>query len=688
VHTHVPTQDIAMQTRAAVDVGGTFTDAVLVDRDGGLGVVKVPTTPAQPADGFEAAVAGLVDGNADAVSYLVHGTTLATNAIVQGRTARVGLVTTAGFRDVLEIGTQQRAELYDPRVPRPRPLVERELRCEVRERIAADGSVLHPLEEGDVRMAAERLRAAGVEAVAVALLFSFLEPAHERRVGELLAEALPGVPISLSSRVAPEFREYLRTSTTALNASLLPLAGGYVRELDARVIRARVDVPLHLMRSNGGVAPAADAAELPIALVASGPVGGVIGAARLGEAAALADLLTFDMGGTTADVGIVVGSEPQMRVAGEAGPHPISLPQVDVLSVGAGAGSIARVDDFGELRVGPQSAGAEPGPAAYGRGGTDATVADAHVVLGTLAADRFLGGTVDLDAEAAGTAVAECVARPLGMDLEEAAAAVIRIADATMVDALRLVSVARGHDPRAFALVAFGGAGALHACALAEQLGMRRVLVPRHPGVASAMGLLLSDVRYDFRRTWVARTAGVDLGALEARLDALGREAAGALDGAGFDRASGAVDFQLDLRYVGQAYELMVPVRRPVDDAALAAAVEAFESLHERTYGHRLPNATEIVTLRARARGEHPPLRLGDASPGDGTGPSSQDVWVPGAGPVEHAIWPREALGPDAALAGPAIVTQYDTTTLVPEGWRLRVVEADSLLLEHAGEAA
>ena len=680
----------ALRVRAGIDVGGTFTDAVLVGDGGEFRLVKVPTTPARPAEGFAAAVellterSGLAPG---ALEYLVHGTTLATNAIVEGRTARVGLITTAGFRDVLEIGTQQRAELYDPRRPRPAPLVPRELRLEVSERIGADGAVVTPLDEGDVRAAAATLRDAGGEAVSVVLLFSFLEPAHERRVGELLAEELPGVPVSLSSHVAPEFREYVRTSTTALNAGLLPLAGAYVGDVAGRLESAGVRVPLHLMQSNGGVTPAHHGVELPIGLIASGPAGGVIGAARLGALAGQGDLLTFDMGGTTADVGIVVDGEPQMRPSGEAGPHPVSLPQVDVLSVGAGAGSIARVDAFGELRVGPESAGADPGPAAYGRGGTDATVADAHVVLGTLAPDRFLGGTMTLVAEAAREAVARCVAEPLGTTVEEAAAGIIRIADAMMVDALRLVSVARGHDPRDFGLVAFGGAGAMHACALAEQLGVRRVLVPRHPGVGSAMGLLLSDVRYDLRRTWIARTAELEPAALEERLEALGGDAASRLWGAGFHNGAASIDFRVDMRYVGQAYDLTVPIRLPADTGALREAEEAFQAAHERAYGHRLPNETEVVTLRARARGAHPELQWQTVAAAGTPVVEQRDVWTSVA-PVSHAVHARERLADDAVIAGPAIVEQYDTTIVVPARWRLRIVTGGSAQLEQEEDAA
>ena len=350
---------------------------------------------------------------------------------------------------------------------------------------------------GDVEAAANAFAGAGVEAVAVCFLFSFAQPEHEREAGRILESMLPGVPVSLSCEVAAERREYPRAATTALNAALLPVVGSYVEELDARLQSLGAGVPLHLMRSNGGLATAGVARRLPVALIASGPAAGVIAAARLGAVAGMPDLLTFDMGGTTADVCLVSNGEPERRFRGEVQGHPVTLPQIDVLSVGAGGGSIARVDAFGSLRVGPESAGADPGPAAYGRGGEDATVSDAHLVLGTLDPDRFLGGRMALDAGAARRAVERAVAKPLRLSLAEAGDAVLRIADATMARALHVISVGRGHDPRGAALVAFGGAGPMHGCALAEELGIRRVLVPAHPGVTSALGLLLADVVHD-----------------------------------------------------------------------------------------------------------------------------------------------------------------------------------------------
>lgn len=674
--------------RAGIDIGGTFTDAVLLDRASRLHVTKVRTTPADLSRGFHEALSALAGPSRAApvqLAYLVHGTTVAANALVQGRTARVGLLTTAGFRDVLEIGTQQRPSLYDLREPKPAPLVPRELRLEARERIGPRGEVVEPLERADVEAAAEAFARAGVEALAVSFLFSFANPDHEEEAERLLEQRLPGVPITRSSRVAPEIREYPRTATTALNAALLPLVGGYVEHLGASLAEAGLGVPLHLMQSNGGVAPAQAVARLPVALVASGPAAGIIGAARLGVLAGERDLLTFDMGGTTADVGLVADGEPQLRFRGEVAGHPVSLPQIDVLSVGAGGGSIARVDRFGSLLVGPESAGAEPGPAAYGQGGERATVTDAHIVLGTLDPERFLGGRMALDPEAARRAIGRDIARSLGLGVEEAAAAVVRIADAAMVRALRVVSIARGHDPRRSALVAFGGAGPMHAGAIAEELGMGRIVVPRYPGVTSALGLLLADVRYDLRRTWVELTGRVRSRELRARFAELERQADELLAGAGISAGARRIQRQLDLRYRGQAYELTVPLRAAeVDGRGLAAAERRFHAAHRRAYGHASPVAeTEIVTLRVCAGGRLPePTWQELEAPVTGVRAGSRAVWSPGRGRCRYALHEREALGPGARATGPCIVEQDDSTIVVPAGWTLTVGAAGSAVLE------
>jgi len=665
------------RARVGIDVGGTFTDGVLQDA-GRLVVAKVRTTPSDLAQGFRNALTALLEQSGaghDEIGYLVHGSTIAANAVVQGRTARVGLLTTEGFRDVLEIGTQLRPRLYDLRYPKPPPLVPRELRLEARERIGPGGEVLAPLDPASVDEAAGRFAAAGVEAVAVCFLFSFANPRHEREARRLLARRLPGVPVTLSSDVAPEYREYRRTSSTVLNAALLPLAGGYIADLASRLARDGIDRPLHLMQSNGGLATAEAAARSPVALLASGPAAGVIGAARIAAAAGSRDVLTFDMGGTTADVALVVGGEPQLRFRTEVAGHDLSLPQIDVLSVGAGGGSIARVDRFGSLLVGPESAGAEPGPAAYGLGGEEATVTDAHVVLGTLDAGHFLGGRMALDIRAARRAIERRVARPLGLTGEEAAAAVIRVADATMVRALRVVSVARGHDPRRFALVPFGGAGPMHACTIAEELGMRRIVVPRYPGVASALGLLASDVRYDLRQTWVRSTSHVRPAELQRRLRALEREVRELLASAGSGGGRARVEFQLDMRYRGQAYELTVPLRA----ASLDGAERAFRAAHRRSYGYGSPvDETEIVTLRVR--GSRPVRRslLDDVPEAPSVRARGRRRTVAGR---SYRIYERGGLG--ASIRGPAIVEQEDSTIVVAGGWQLTTGRGGSLILER-----
>jgi N-methylhydantoinase A len=674
-----------LSTRAGIDVGGTFTDAVLVGADGRLHVAKVRSTPADASAGFMAALEELSRrAGTRELGYLAHGTTVATNAIVQNRLGRAGLITTAGFRDVLEIGTQQRRAVYDLWTPQPAPVIPRERCHEVPERIGPDGAEVLALSEDDVRAAARALGEQHVEAVAVTLLFSFVNPAHEERIAEILAEELPGVPVALSSRVAPEFREYLRASTTALNAALLPVAGRYVRRLSERLAEGGVRAPLHLMQSNGGVAAAEAAAELPVALAASGPAAGVIGAARLGRAVGEENLLTFDMGGTTADIALVVDGLPRLRFAGDAGGHPVNLPQVDVLSVGAGGGSIAAVDAFGSLTVGPQSAGADPGPAAYGTGGTEPTVTDAHLVLGTLDPDRPLGGSVVLDVAAARAAVERAVAAPLGLGVEEAAEAIVRIADANMADALRVVSVARGHDPRDFALVALGGAGPMHACAIAAALGVPRVVIPRHPGVTAALGLLLSDVRHDLRRTWIRPTAEVVPDELDAAVRALEEDARARLAASGHVDGSAALAYELDMRYRGQAYNLTVPLApRPVTAASVAAAEQAFHTAHRQAYDYT-PSVeeTEIVTVRVRATGAVAPPAWTGTNGTRAPAPAGREVWADGAF-QRHAVVERDALGPGDRIAPRTIVEQEDATLVVPAGWSGTVAAADVIVLDR-----
>ena len=672
-------------TLVGVDVGGTFTDAVLVGADGRLTIAKVATRPSDIASGLVDALrtvlarASVAPG---AVSYLAHGTTTATNAIVQRRFARTALITNEGFRDVLEIGTQMRPRVYDLWTPQPRPVVEREDAFGVPGRLASGGVELRPLDEAALAEVAAELGRRGIEAVAVVFLHAFANDAHEREAARVLAQVLPGVPISLSSRVAPEFREYLRASTTALNASLLPLVGGYVRALSERVAAEGIEVPLHLMQSNGGVATADVAAELPVALAASGPAAGVIGSARLGAMVGEQDLLTFDMGGTTADVALVVAGRPQLRFASEHGGLPVNLPQIDLLSIGAGGGSIARVDTFGALTVGPQSAGAVPGPAAYGMGGEDATVTDAHAVLGTLGVERALGsGQTQLDRELARDAVQRGVAEPLGLSIEDAAAAVLRVANATMARALRLVSVARGHDPRRLALVALGGAGPLHACDIADELGAPRVLVPRFPGITAALGLLVSDIQHDARISYPWPTAQIEIADIAARIAALEAEARTVVArSAHGSTATVAVD--LDMRYRGQAYNLTVPLALPVTAAALADAERAFSEAHRAAYNYTPEVAdTDVVTLRVRVAAPAPAIDWAvraESAETDG----SRSIWREGAWQT-HASLERAGLSEGATVDGPCLIDQEDATTLIPDGWSGVVREAGTIVLSR-----
>ena len=674
--------------RVGIDVGGTFTDAVLVDDNGELHIGKVESTPADISQGFLSGLQVLSarSGRAlEEINFLAHGTTVATNALVQNRLARVGLITNRGFGDILEIGTQQRRHIYDLWTPEAKPIVPRERCVEVDGRIGPQGEEITPLDEPSVIEAARYLASSGVEAIAVVLLFSFVQPAHEQRIREILAVELPGIPVTISSDVAPEIREFLRASTTVVNAALLPLVGTYVTDLAAAVAARGVKVPVHLMRSNGGLAAAKTAAELPVSLVTSGPAAGVVGAARLGAVAGELDLMTFDMGGTTADLAVVTGGHPHVRWAGEQNGHRVNLPQVDVLCVGAGGGSIARVDAFGSLHVGPESAGAVPGPAAYARGGESPTVTDAHVVLGTLTAQRTLGGELKLDPDSAAEAVRQHVALPMSVEVEQAAASIIRVTDANMASSLRVISVARGLDPRAMTLVALGGAGPMHGCSLAEELDMTKVLVPAFPGVTAALGLLLTAVRHDLGRSWVRATALLSNVEMQPQLDALAAKARELLAQSGHEELS-TLRFSADMRYSGQAYSLTIPLRVEVDGRLHQDSIRdveaAFIEGHRAAYDYVLDDTPmELVALRISASAPEEPIVFGSGSVGSAEPMGRRRIWMRGEW-QDALILDRSAIGA-APVAGPAVIEQEDTTTLLFPGWTARLVPGGSMLLER-----
>ena len=674
--------------RVGIDVGGTFTDAVLVDDRGRLHIGKVESTPADISEGFLSGLQVLSARSGrglEEINFLAHGTTVATNALVQNRLARVGLITNRGFGDILEIGTQQRRHIYDLWTPEAKPIVPRDRCVEVDGRIGPQGEEIAPLDEATVIEAARHLSAAGVEAVAVVLLVSFVQPSHEKRIREILTVELPGIPVTISSDVAPEIREFLRASTTVVNAALLPLVGTYVTDLAGAVAARGVNVPVHLMRSNGGLAAAKAAAELPVSLVTSGPAAGVVGAARLGAVAGELDLMTFDMGGTTADLAVVTGGHPHVRWAGEQNGHRVNLPQVDVLCVGAGGGSIARVDAFGSLHVGPESAGAVPGPAAYARGGESPTVTDAHVVLGTLTAQRTLGGELKLDPDSAAQAVRQHVALPMSVGVEQAAASIIRVTDANMASSLRVISVARGLDPRAMTLVALGGAGPMHGCSLAEELDMTKVLVPAFPGVTAALGLLLTAVRHDLGRSWVRATAQLTNDQMQPQLDALAAKARELLAQSGHEDM-GTLTFSADMRYSGQAYSLTIPLRVEVDGQLHHESIRdveaAFIEGHRGAYDYVLDDTPmELVALRVSASAPEEPIVFGSGSTVPSEPMGRRRIWMRGEW-QDALILDRSAIGADP-VEGPAVIEQEDTTTLLFPGWTARLVPGGSMLLER-----
>jgi len=666
--------------RLGVDVGGTFTDVLLVEEgSGATWRAKTASTPSDQAVGVRNGIAKVCDEAGIALSdvaQVLHGTTVATNAILEGKGATVGLVTTKGFRQVLQI-----ARSYVPGGlagwiiwPKPEPLAALENTVEVDERIASDGTVIRELDDADVR--AQLAKLTGIDALAVSLINSFADPAHERRIGALAAEVLPGVPVSLSSDVLPELREYERTITTVANGYVQPQVKRYVETLAAGLRESGVAGELAILRSDGGLSAAEAAVAAPVTMLLSGPAGGVTGAVWTAEQCGYADLITFDMGGTSTDVALVQGLTPRIGRETKVGDLTVRASSVDVRTVGAGGGSIAHVPELTKaLRVGPQSAGADPGPAAYGKGGGEPTVTDANVVLGYLP-PSLAGGEITLDVDAARAAV-QTVADAMGLESVEAAAAgIVDIVNENMLGGLRLVSVQQGFDPREFALVAFGGAGPLHANALGRLTGAWPVIVPPSPGVLCALGDATTSARSESARTVLRRFADVD--DLHAILDELAAEAGGALAAQGVPVEQQTTAFQVDVRYHGQGFEIPIEVEAP-DLEELAAA---FDAEHERLFSFLLTVDHELVNARATVTGPRPSVSPVILESGDGP-PKPSDthpIFVEG-GWVDAAIYDRATLRAGHVISGPAIVTEMDSTTLVLPGHAATVHASGSLLI-------
>ncbi|MCY4088067.1 MAG: hydantoinase/oxoprolinase family protein [Actinomycetia bacterium] len=677
-----------------VDIGGTFTDLALYDTQAGTTHVhKVPSTPDAPDQAMVAGMgeicarAGVKPAAIDAV---FHGTTVATNAVLQHRGAAVGLITTKGFRDVVHIGRHQRPQNYSIMQDIPwqaRPFVKRRHRKVVTERIVPPaGEVLEELNEAEVREAARSLAGTGIEAVAICFLFSYLNPLHERRAAEIVREEMPGAFVTASADIFPQFREFERFTTACMNAFVGPGTDRYLEQLAASLREEGVPGELHVMMSSGGVATASAAAEKPVTLLLSGPAAGILGGVWAGELSGRARLITFDMGGTSADIGIVTErgvGEASARDTWVAG-YPLLVPMLDVHTIGAGGGSIAHVDGAGGFRVGPRSAGARPGPACYGYGGEEPTITDANAVLGRIDPDRFLGGEIPLDPERASAAV-QALADVVGLGLHETAEGIITIANASMARAIRSRTIEKGHDPRDFTLVAFGGAGPLHAAEVATSLGVPEVLVPPYPGITSATGLLTSDLKYDQLRTVFMIEGRIDAARLDRELSELASLVEDQLLQDGIPDGEITVVAALDCRYVGQGYELRVPLPEcRFTDGALAE----FHLLHEQEYGHAMGDPIEIVNLRVTATGKRPKLgppcvragSLADALLGEG-----ESVFRQGGSltrlPTQYLE--RARLPLEEAVPGPAVIFQRDATALVPPDWSALADPSGNLLLER-----
>jgi N-methylhydantoinase A len=667
-----------------VDVGGTFTDLVLFDRAANtLRVLKTPSTPRNQADGIMRGI-GQLGIDAKVLERMVHGTTVATNTALERNGARLAVLVTAGHKDVLVVGRGNRMAMYNIKAPPIRPLVPRSQCIEVRERLRVDGSVLTPLDDAEVETIAQRLAAEDVEAVAICFLHAYANPAHERRCAAVLAKHLPRATITTSAEVLPEFREYERFSTTALNAYVAPRMRRYLGDLRSRLTSAGMSGSLAIMTSNGGSLPAAQVEAMPVLSMLSGPAAGVIAAAFIGAAAGQPNLITCDMGGTSTDVCLVRGGQYGMTIEGRVGAFPLKTRQIDINSIGIGGGSIAAMGAGRYLSVGPRSAGAVPGPCCYGRGGAEPTITDANVVLGRLGVERKLGGEIALDREAAQAAITDLGAR-LGLKPAEMADGILRIAAVSLAGAIKEVSVMRGIDPRDFALFPFGGAGPLHAAAVAEDLGMRTVIVPPLPGNFSALGLLAADVRRDFVRTRVSATARTPVEDVRSALGELVGEGEAELAAAGFAPGRRRFEATLDMRYAGQSFELAVPVAIDVTD--ITDIEGAFARVYAARYGAAREAATEIVSYRVAAWGltEKPRLpaidRTGRSLEAAAAG---RRAAVFAGATLDVTVYDRDRLPARQKVNGPALVEEDGSTTVVPPGWSAELDDTGCLILRRS----
>jgi N-methylhydantoinase A len=690
--------------RVTVDTGGTFSDFVyLNEATGAISIAKVPSTPDDPSRAILAGIEALTATGVAAadIGYFCHGTTVGTNALLEGKGAATGLLVTEGFRGIYPVGEQARpygTAIFDVMYDKPAPLVPQRLTGEVKERVDFRGNVLRELDEAALRDAVRELEAQHVESLAVCLLFAFLHPGHEARVRDVVREEMPDCSISLSSEVLPQIREYYRLSTTVINAYLQPVLARYIAQLDRRLAAAGVATrQKYVMQSNGGMATFAAAARRAVTTVLSGPAGGVTAGAFACRTGGFRNVITFDMGGTSCDVALIKDSAPLLASRGKIDGRDLAVPMLDINTVSAGGGTIAEVDRLGQLQVGPRSAGAVPGPACYGRGGEAVTITDCNLVLGYLGEDNFLGGRMRLDAAEARAAIEAKVARPLGLTVAEAAEGVVRVIDVKMEEAIKAISTMRGHDLRDFMLLAFGGAGPVHAGRIARDLGMAGVVVPLYPGVFSAIGLLMSEVEHDYVRSQLSPLSETAPAAVNGMFEQLAAQALDELRGDGFTDDRIRIARALDMRYAGQGYEIAVPCpAAPLEAADLQQLRAAFDRQHKAMFGHMAPDEpVEIVSYRVRGTGVVPPVALPRCERAGTTLADARRelrrVRFDGE-ELDCPVYQRERLDVGLELAGPAILEQFDCTTVICPGqiahvdeWKNLIVSSRTVMPAKAG---
>ncbi len=671
-----------MSYMIGVDVGGTFTDlSVFNTQTEQIFNYKLSSTPQDPSQAIVTGIEtllGLLGMQAEQISYLAHGTTVATNALIEKKGARIGIITTEGLKDLMEIGWQKRPNLYDLLRPKAQSIVPAGLKCEVPERILCDGSVKTPLDEQAAIRVIRYLKKQKVQAIAVCTLFSYLNPVHENRLKELIREHFPEAYVSVSHELVHEFREYSRMSTTALNAYLGPVMKEYVRHFEESVKKVGVKVSPYVTQSNGSIISISETIDCPIKTAVSGPSAGVIGAAYLGGLCGLPNIITFDMGGTSIDVSLIEDGKPQLSNERLVEGYPARIPMIDIITLGAGGGSIARIDEGGALKVGPQSAGAAPGPACYMRGGVNPCVTDANILLGKLNQKKILGGRMEVDLELAKQAIQTCICDRSSLSLPEAAAGIISVVNSNMMRAIRIVSVERGYDARDFALMAFGGAGPLHACEVAEELGIRKVLIPPNPGTLCSLGLLMADTRFDLSRSRIMLAQPENIPAINTVLQEMIEEGSDLLDREKIPAAQRSFSASVDARYERQNYEINIPLREPaVTEEILGEAIRQFHAAHEKNFGYSNEAFhVQLVNFRLSAVGEveKPALVCKPLEP-DAALPAPQEIrqvlFVGEKDYISTPVYHRDGFVPGLQAEGPMIIEQMDCTTVIPPHWSI-----------------